>query len=196
MARTINPYPHSSIESQAHRFCTAETLTNSNRNAHKLQRERSQTRKVTRTSTPLPPLLHEISDSPVLLCKNTAHKQQQEHSQTATGTLTNIRTVNNRPPCPSPPRIVRLTGFVLQERSQIATRTLTNKRTVTRPYPPLPLSSTEFQTNGLCSARTLTNCNKNAHKNDQNVHPSLPSTKSQTHQLCSGSTGTYGTGNK
>jgi hypothetical protein len=127
--------PLSSTESQAHRFCSAKIpLTNSNRDAHKQQQERSQTRKVTRTSTPPPSpprnlrltgfvlqkYRSQTAKIPLTNSNKNAHKLQQERSQTRKVTRTST-------PPPSPPRNLRLTGFVLQQyRSQTATGTLRN----------------------------------------------------------------------
>ncbi len=114
----------------------------------------------------LPPLLHEISGSPVLFCKNTAHKQQQERSQT--------RIENDHPTFPLSSTESQAHRFcsakipltnsnrnahkLQQERSQ--TRKVTRPSTPP-PYPPRNLRLTGFflQEHSQTAPRTLTNKN-------------------------------------
>ncbi len=163
-------------------FVLRRTLTNSNRNAHKLQQERSQTGRVTRSPN-LPPLLHEISGSPVLFCKYTAHNLRQERSQ--------IRIVT-KPYPPSPPFFkgfsepcfvltnkksnhtilyFSLTSIFPYARSKIDTRALTNGTSdqTLRPSPSMPGNL------GLIGFLAKTT----AHKSQQKAHKTM-SSKSKT----------------
>ncbi len=158
--------PFSATESRAHYF---------------VLQERSQTMRMARTIYPSPlssteSPAHWFCPAKIPLTNNNrnAHKQQQDHPQ--------ARIVKDRPPSPSPPRNLNLTGFVLQKyrsqtatgHSQTATRTHTNKKS-DQTVDASPLSSTKSQTHRFflqkyrsqTTTGTLTNCNMNAHKQEE-----------------------------